>query len=69
MLVFMEERATNRTRLLSFSPIFPVRDLRRALAHYESLGFDVEPYTGGDGYGFADRDGLRLHLALDPTAT
>jgi Ser/Thr protein kinase RdoA (MazF antagonist) len=61
----MEEPATSRTRLLSFSPIFPVRDLRRALAHYESLGFDVEPYTGAGGYGFADRDGLRLHLALD----
>ena len=58
----MEE---NRTRLQSFSPIFPVRDLRRALAHYESLGFDVEPYTGGDEYGFADRDGVSLHLALD----
>jgi Ser/Thr protein kinase RdoA (MazF antagonist) len=61
----MEEPAANRTRLLSFSPIFGVRDLARALAHYQSLGFDVEPSTGGDGYGFADRDGLSLHLALE----
>jgi len=61
----MEEPAASRTRLLSFSPIFPVRDLRRALAHYESLGFEVEPFTDGDEYGFADRDGVSLHLATD----
>lgn len=54
-----------RTRLQSFSPIFPVRDLRRALAHYESLGFDAQPYADGDAYGFADRDGVSLHLSLD----
>jgi Ser/Thr protein kinase RdoA (MazF antagonist) len=61
----MDEPATARTRLRSFSPVFPVRDLRRALAHYESLGFDAQPYTDGDGYGFADRDGVSLHLSLD----
>src|ERR1700733_2264517 len=61
----MDEPANPRTRLRSFSPVFPVRDLRRALAHYASLGFDVQPYTEGDGYGFADRDGVSLHLALD----
>jgi len=58
----MDEPATNRTRLQSFSPIFPVRDLQRALTHYESLGFDVQPDADGDGYGFADRDGVSLHL-------
>ena len=61
----MDEPATARTRLRSFSPVFPVRDLRRALAHYASLGFDVQPYTEGDGYGFADRDRVSLHLSLD----
>ena len=54
-----------RTRLRSFSPVFPVRDLRRALAHYASLGFEVRPYADGDGYGFADRDGVSLHLSLE----
>jgi Ser/Thr protein kinase RdoA (MazF antagonist) len=61
----MDEPATARTRLRSFSPVFPVRDLRRALAHYQSLGFDIQPYSDGDGYGFADRDRVSLHLSLD----
>jgi len=50
--------------LRRFSPIFPVRDLAAAVVHYGSLGFaarSVDP-----GYGFADRDGLSLHLAADP---
>jgi len=53
------------SRFSSFSPVFPVRDLRRALAHYKSLGFEVEPYADGDGYGFAGRDEVSLHLSLD----
>ncbi len=53
-------------QLLRFSPIFPVRDLGAALAHYAALGFDTLAYDGGDGYGFADRDGVSLHLAADP---
>jgi hypothetical protein len=48
----------------SFSPIFPVRDLAAALAHYAALGFTTRPYEDGD-YGFADRDGTGLHLAAD----
>jgi hypothetical protein len=51
-----------RSRLLQFSPIFPVRDLGAALAHYVTLGFEVERYADGDDYGFAIRDGLCLHL-------
>jgi DNA-binding MarR family transcriptional regulator/catechol 2,3-dioxygenase-like lactoylglutathione lyase family enzyme len=46
-----------------FSPIFPVRDLSAALAHYAALGFGTQAYEGGDEYGFADRDGTSLHLA------
>jgi Ser/Thr protein kinase RdoA (MazF antagonist) len=61
----MDEGAAARTRLRSFSPIFPVRDLRRALAHYASLGFAVQPYADGDAYGFADRDGVSLHLSQE----
>jgi Ser/Thr protein kinase RdoA (MazF antagonist) len=61
----MDDDAAPRNRFSSFSPVFPVRDLRRALAHYVSLGFEVEPYAGGDGYGFAERDEVSLHLSLD----
>jgi Ser/Thr protein kinase RdoA (MazF antagonist) len=61
----MEDYRTPRNRFSSFSPVFPVRDLRRALAHYASLGFEVEPYADGDGYGFAGRDQVSLHLSLD----
>ena len=63
----MDEDAT--ARLSSFSPIFPVRDLSRALAHYASLGFDVQPYSSGDSYGFADRDGAALHLSVATVKT
>ena len=65
MLAPMEPDGTTRTRLRSFSPILPVRDLHRALAHYAGLGFDAQPYADGDEYGFALRDGLSLHLSLD----
>jgi Ser/Thr protein kinase RdoA (MazF antagonist) len=56
-------------RLTQFSPIFPVADLRRALAHYASLGFTTLAYEGGEEYGFADRDGVGLHLATTDDAT
>jgi DNA-binding MarR family transcriptional regulator/catechol 2,3-dioxygenase-like lactoylglutathione lyase family enzyme len=53
-------------RFRQFSPIFPVRDITAALAHYASLGFVTVAYEGGADYGFADRDGVGLHFALDP---
>jgi DNA-binding MarR family transcriptional regulator/catechol 2,3-dioxygenase-like lactoylglutathione lyase family enzyme len=46
-----------------FSPIFPVRDLRAALAHYAMLGFGTTAYEDGDAYGFATRDGIGVHLS------
>ena len=49
-----------------FSPIFPVRNLAAALAHYSALGFDTFAYADGDDYGFANREGVGLHLAADP---
>jgi len=49
-----------------FSPIFPVRNLAAALAHYSALGFDTFAYANGDDYGFANREGVGLHLAADP---
>jgi predicted enzyme related to lactoylglutathione lyase len=45
------------------APIFPVRDLSAALAHYERLGFTTREYSGG-GYGFATRDGIEIHLGV-----
>ncbi len=61
-----EGAAELHTQLRSFSPIFPVGDLRRALAHYASLGFEVTPYADGDSYRFADRDGGGLHRSVEP---
>ena len=61
----MDDEALPRNRFKSFSPVFPVSDLRRALAHYAALGFEVEPYAAGDGYGFAGRDAVSLHLSLE----
>jgi DNA-binding MarR family transcriptional regulator/catechol 2,3-dioxygenase-like lactoylglutathione lyase family enzyme len=53
-------------QLRRFSPVFPVRNLADALAHYSALGFDTMAYDSGAEYGFADRDGTGLHLAADP---
>jgi DNA-binding MarR family transcriptional regulator/catechol 2,3-dioxygenase-like lactoylglutathione lyase family enzyme len=50
-------------QLMKVSPIFPVRDVAAALDHYASLGFQTIAYAGGADYGFADRDGLGVHLA------
>jgi catechol 2,3-dioxygenase-like lactoylglutathione lyase family enzyme len=56
----------------SVAPVVPVRDLAAALERYRRLGFAVRAYEGG-GYGYADRDGVALHLAewpeLDPART
>jgi catechol 2,3-dioxygenase-like lactoylglutathione lyase family enzyme len=43
------------------APIFPVRDLRASLAYYARLGFATREYAGG-GYGFAEADGIEIHL-------
>jgi catechol 2,3-dioxygenase-like lactoylglutathione lyase family enzyme len=49
------------------APVFSVRDLAAAMAFYERLGFVVRRYDSG--YGFAERDGLRLHLRASPELT
>ncbi len=59
-------RARPAPQLRRFCPIFGVRDLRAALAHYATLGFDIFAYEEGDDYGFANRDGVGLHLAAHP---
>jgi hypothetical protein len=52
--------------LRSFSPIFPVRDVAAALAHYAALGFRTSGYEDGDEYGFAERERTSLHLTHRP---
>lgn len=56
------------TRLVDIAPIVPVRDMRAAMDHYERLGFDVRGYDDGEGYAFAGRDGVGLHLTHQPTS-
>ncbi|MBB3676715.1 VOC family protein [Modestobacter versicolor] len=46
------------------SPVLPVADLDRALAHYAALGFSTSRHD--DTYGFAAWAGLELHLAVVP---
>ena len=46
------------------SPVLPVTDLDRALAHYAGLGFSTSRHD--DTYGFAAWAGLELHLTVDP---
>jgi DNA-binding MarR family transcriptional regulator/catechol 2,3-dioxygenase-like lactoylglutathione lyase family enzyme len=59
-------RRRRQRQVQSFSPIFPVRDLADALAHYAGLGFKTFAYEEGDAYGFANREGTGLHLAAGP---
>ncbi|HLI01417.1 MAG TPA: VOC family protein [Acidimicrobiales bacterium] len=47
------------------APVFPVRDLEVALAHYRRLGFEPRTYRGG-AYGFVSRDGIELHVGVVP---
>ena len=44
------------------APVFPVRDLDRAVEHYTRLGFEVRRYDGPDAYAFAVRDSIEVHL-------
>ena len=46
------------------SPVLPVADLERALAHYARLGFRTSRHD--DSYGYAAWAGRELHLADDP---
>jgi DNA-binding MarR family transcriptional regulator len=67
-LIALAEIGAGRRRpvreLRRFSPIFGVRDLGPALAHYATLGFHTLADDGGDQYGFARRDGIGLHLSV-----
>ena len=47
----------------SLASILPVADVAAALDRYSRMGFRTSPYAGPQEYGFADRDGVSLHLA------
>ena len=55
------------TKVRAVAPVFTTRDVTAALAQYERLGFRTTVHDEGEhpGYGFAERDGVFLHLALD----
>ena len=48
-------------RVVSVEPIFVVSDVPQAVAHYEKLGFSTSHHD--EGYAFAHRDELTIHLA------
>jgi catechol 2,3-dioxygenase-like lactoylglutathione lyase family enzyme len=48
------------TRIVQADPIFAVSDMPRAVEHYKRLGFALSHYD--EGYAFAQRDGVTLHL-------
>jgi catechol 2,3-dioxygenase-like lactoylglutathione lyase family enzyme len=48
-------------RVVGVEPIFAVADVPRSVAHYERLGFTTSYHD--EGYAFAHRDGLTIHLA------
>lgn len=52
-----------RARFEDVAPVIPVTNLQAALARYEKLGFAVSAYGHGTGYGYAERDGVELHLS------
>jgi hypothetical protein len=48
-------------------PILPVRNVERALALLGRLGFQTRSYGEAPSiYGFAERDGIWLHVSLTP---
>ena len=59
-----QDKANEAFGLRRPAPIFPVRDLEAALAFYARLGFTVSRYD--EGYGYATRERLRLHLQVSP---
>lgn len=52
-------------RIVGVEPIFAVSDIPRAVEHHTRLGFGISYYD--EGYAFAQRDGLTLHLDLTDT--
>jgi catechol 2,3-dioxygenase-like lactoylglutathione lyase family enzyme len=61
-----EGRMSDEIIIKDVIPVMPVRDLDAALDRYRRLGFTVEAYTGGERYGFVERDGASMHLTEWP---
>jgi uncharacterized glyoxalase superfamily protein PhnB len=55
------------TRVVAVEPIFAVADMPRAVDHYQRLGFEICYHD--DGYAFAQRQGVNLHLDLTDTTS
>jgi uncharacterized glyoxalase superfamily protein PhnB len=55
-------RIARVTRIVGVEPIFAVSDMPRAAEHYARLGFEISYHD--EGYVFAQRQGLNLHLDL-----
>lgn len=53
---------TDEVSFQRISPVVPGLDLDSALDRYRRLGFDVEPYAGGERYGFVERGPVSIHL-------
>jgi catechol 2,3-dioxygenase-like lactoylglutathione lyase family enzyme len=53
--------AQDSVRVVGYEPIFRVANLPRAIDHYERLGFKTSKHD--DGYAFAHRNDLTIHLA------
>ena len=51
--------------LVRVAPILGVRDIDAAVEYYARLGFTTRKYEGAP-YGFAERDGIELHLGGVP---
>jgi hypothetical protein len=58
-----EEAGSAPSAFEDVAPVIPVRNLQEALDRYRMLGFSVRAYGPGTGYGFADRDGVSIHLS------
>jgi len=67
------KRMNERAPKTGFSPCFPVKDMRAALAHYQQLGFEVMPFYEGADWAWARFGAAELHLYLkrdhDPART
>ena len=51
-------------KLQSIAPVFSTSNLERWLDHYRALGFEVSRH--GDEYGFANLDGVEIHVCVNP---
>ena len=45
------------------APVVPVRNLQAAMERYRRLGFEVQAYGHGTGYGYARRGAVSIHLS------